>query len=131
MVGGELLCAGSDNAVAVWDPAAWAQAGSLAGHTSWVNDVAADPARPGRAYTASDDGTVRVWDVPARRCVAVLDALGGPAHAVAAAGGEVLVGAEGKVLVFDAATLALKHRLSNHTHVLRSMSDGRQVRARL
>ena len=127
VVGGALFCAGSDDAVAIYDAESWEKTGELEGHTGWVNALCVDHARQ-LLYTASEDESVKVWDLATRTCVQTLHGHEQGAVSLALVGdGRLAVGCTGHILVWDTESWQLVERLSNHTHVLRAMSDGRQM----
>lgn len=69
---GNLLASGSiDQSVKIWnfeDKSTF----SLRGHTEWVNAVKIDmPSRT--VFSASDDLTVRLWDLDTRECIKIFD----------------------------------------------------------
>jgi WD40 repeat protein len=63
--GRELLTGGFGGQARIWSTKDWSRAGELVGHTSSVNGFGLDAT--GGAITVSSDGSVRLWDVPARR----------------------------------------------------------------
>ncbi|EFJ51825.1 hypothetical protein VOLCADRAFT_87388 [Volvox carteri f. nagariensis] len=99
---GSLLASGGcDNSVRLWEHVSGKCIAVLTGHTHFVNCVAFEPVavqRSGggtgvggpkaggalfrRLASASTDATVRVWDLRARRCVALLQGHSGPVHCV-------------------------------------------------
>jgi WD40 repeat protein len=68
--GRELLTGGFAGQARIWSTGDWSRVGELEGHTASVNGFGLD--RTGKAVTVSSDGSVRLWDVPARRELAVL-----------------------------------------------------------
>jgi WD40 repeat protein len=106
----ELLCAGADDgAVRLWD-AGGEPAGTLRGHSGWVNAVAlGEHDGQGLVVSGGADRTVRVWDVADGRELRALtghtDSVTGVA--LSAAGGRTLAGScslDGTVRTWDAAT---------------------------
>ena len=68
--GRELLTGGFGGQARIWSTRDWSRVGDLVGHTQSVNGFAIDAT--GSAITVSSDGSVRLWDVPARRERSVL-----------------------------------------------------------
>jgi WD40 repeat protein len=68
--GGELLTGGFGGQARIWSTRDWSRVGELVGHTQSVNGFGLDGA--GHALTVSSDGSVRLWDVPARLALGVL-----------------------------------------------------------
>ena len=64
VVGHELLCAGSDEAVWAWDMRRWERVGNFSGHSSWVNAMVIHTAR--RIMVTVRCGCVGAW---VRGCV--------------------------------------------------------------
>jgi WD40 repeat protein len=95
--GGALLASGCDDGIVqLWAVPAAGKAvakGALTGHRSWVRALVELPG--GFLASASNDKTVRVWDVGALACVAALGGQGGPVAALAVllTGGRLAVGA--------------------------------------
>lgn len=67
---GALATGAADGLIKLWRQDGSA-IGSLAGHRGWVWQLAY--LGRGQIASASEDGTVRIWDLAARRCIAVLD----------------------------------------------------------
>ena len=127
VAGGALFCAGSDGAVAIYDAESWEKTGELVGHSGWVNALCVDHARQ-LLYTASEDESVKVWELATRTCVQTLHGHEQGAVSLSLVGdGRLAVGCTGHILVWDTESWQLVERLSNHTQVLRAMSDGRQM----
>mmetsp|Transcript_66085 Transcript_66085/g.162670 ORF Transcript_66085/g.162670 Transcript_66085/m.162670 type:complete len:652 (+) Transcript_66085:309-2264(+) len=126
LVGDNLLSAGSDEKMTVWDRQAWKPVSTLEGHSDWVNGIAVDEAK-GIFCTASDDKTVRVWDLHTKECLQVLKGHKDRAHSIAIGATQLMVGCENSIYVWDIATWTNTHRLTNHTHVLRAMTEGKQM----
>ncbi|SCL28095.1 toxin glutamine deamidase domain-containing protein [Micromonospora inyonensis] len=94
--------------------------GPLTGHdgpvwavTSWLGESGP------RVASASDDGTVRIWDVASGQRLVTFEGHDGPVSAVASwqAGAERLVasaGNDGMVLIWDAASGVERQRLEGH-----------------
>ena len=62
---GAWLAIGGDGPVGIWDTTSWTQKAVLIGHHDDVSEVAISPDSSWLA-TASEDGTVRIWDTPSR-----------------------------------------------------------------
>ena len=118
VVGGVLYCARADNAIAMFDTASWQQVGVLAGHEGWVNAMYVDDQRK-LLYSASEDTTVKVWDLRTRECVQTLEGHEMGAVSLAVSASSLYVGCTGRVMVWDTESWRLVDRLSNHTQVLR------------
>jgi WD40 repeat protein len=128
--GGMFLSAGVDGVVRLWTLAGtWLRA--LDGHGERINRVAFTP--DGRAaVSASDDHTIRVWDVVDGRCAHVLTGHEGRVVALALAGdGMTAVSAswDGSVRVWDIGAGACRHVLEEHGGVraLALTADGRRA----
>ena len=126
VVGNTLYSAGSDNTVTLYDTTSWELTGVLEGHTDWINAMKVD-AKANLLYTASDDKTVKVWDMATRECLHTLEGHDEAAISMELVDSRLLVGCTGRILVWDTSTWQLITKLSNHTQVLRSMSDGKQM----
>ena len=102
--GGRVASAGygGDHSVRVWSVATGAAEAVLAGHTNSVRALAV--VLDGRLASGSDDGSVRLWDVRARVCTAVL-AHGRGVNALAAlpCGGVASGGDDGCIVLWSAA----------------------------
>jgi WD40 repeat protein len=126
IVGDNLLSAGTDSEMTIWDRKLWNPVRKLEGHADWVNSIAVDEKR-GIFCTASDDKTVRVWDMKTKECLHVLGSLKDKAHSIAISDSQLFIGCMSNIYVWDMETWKMTHRLTNHSHVLRAMSDGKQV----
>lgn len=85
-----LACGSSARHITLHDPRASNSAtltqATLVGHTNFVVDLVASPVSPYMLASASHDGTARVWDVRAQKCLYVLprqSGLKGPGGAAA------------------------------------------------
>jgi WD40 repeat protein len=99
--GRTLATGGLDKALTLWDPTTLKEKARFEGHADRVNAVAFTPLGP---VSASDDGSVRVWDVEAKIPRTVLRDKGPRVHAVAATrDGKTVAagGAGGVVRVWD------------------------------
>ncbi len=73
---GALLAAGDwSHEIRVWDADSFAPLHTLEGHAAAVFDVAFRPGDAALLASASADGTVKLWDARAGRCLVTLDAL--------------------------------------------------------
>lgn len=122
----QLLTAGSDPEMILWDPVGIKEVGRIQGHKDWINAVSVDHDR-GFFCTASDDKSVRVWNCETKTCIAKLDGHKTAAHSLAIGQTQLFVGCQSNIYVWDIATWTMTHRLTNHTHVLRAMSAGKQM----
>jgi WD40 repeat protein len=86
--GAMLATAGADNRIKLWR-ADGSGAGGLDGQTGWVWQLA--PWMNGQLASASEDGTVRIWDPATRRPIATL-AGDQPLRTLAVAGGAIWTG---------------------------------------
>jgi len=68
VAGDMMYSAGSDDSVTLYDTKTWEKVGVLTGHEGWVNAMAVDQKR-GLLYTASEDESVKVWDLITLECV--------------------------------------------------------------
>ncbi len=70
----QLLLAGSDRVIRVWDVQRWSLQQYLQGHTDAVHVLAGHPYDPRLVLSAGYDGLCRLWDVQAgselQRCAA-------------------------------------------------------------
>ncbi len=98
----QLATASADRTCAVWDAPTGSRLRSLTGHERIVNDVAAGGAREAGSHalaSASDDGSVLLWDARARRAAGAVPgrapllacAYGADAHTLYCAGVEGVV----------------------------------------
>lgn len=67
--GSQLYSCSADKSCAVWDVEAGKRLKKLNGHTAIVNSCAPSKRGPSLLCSGGDDGTVKVWDLRARRCV--------------------------------------------------------------
>ncbi|KAG2441491.1 hypothetical protein HXX76_003113 [Chlamydomonas incerta] len=72
-----LLLAGEKALVRVLDVSRGCLVHTLAGHGKSVNDIAVHPTRPHLFLTASEDESVRLWNLRSRTCVAIFAGEGG------------------------------------------------------
>lgn len=69
---GKTIASGSqDNTISVWNFSDKSRS-VLRGHTDWVNSVRIDRASR-TLFSASDDCTVRLWDLDTKRCIRVFE----------------------------------------------------------
>jgi WD40 repeat protein len=94
--GAMLATAGADNCIKLWreevsniDSNIGSNIVSLAGHTGWVWQLA--PWNDGQLASASEDGTVRIWDTATGRTIATLEG-DQPLRTLAVAGGAIWTG---------------------------------------
>jgi WD40 repeat protein len=121
-----LYAAGSDNCVTMYNTKTWKKTGVLKGHTGWVNAMIIDEKRK-LLYTASDDQTVMVWDLKTQESLETLEGHDGGAISLELLGSQLVVGCTGRILVWDTKSWKLMDTLTQHTQVLRAMSDGKQM----
>lgn len=121
-----LYTAGSDNCVTMYDTKTWEKTGVLKGHKAWVNAMVIDEKR-NLLYTASDDTTVIVWDVKTQERIQTLKGHNEGAISLQLLGSKLVVGCTGRIMVWDTKSWKLVDELTQHTQVLRAMSDGKQM----
>ena len=126
IVGDRMYSAGSDDCVSLYDTKSWEKIGVLEGHTGWVNALAVDTKR-NLLYSASDDESVKVWDLATLECVQTLPGHDSGALSLELVDSRLVVGCTGRILVWDTKNWERLEKLSNHTQVLRAMSDGKQL----
>lgn len=78
--GSWLGCGSMDNSIRVWNSALGAQF-AVRGHSDFVNSVRVDAASR-TLFSASDDRTVRLWDLTNQRCLRVFTGHVGPVQQV-------------------------------------------------
>ncbi|MBU1750520.1 MAG: WD40 repeat domain-containing protein [Chloroflexi bacterium] len=114
---GRWLTTADYDQIRVWDMTSRREAGVLEGHTDFVWGLAWSPATDGQVLaSASQDGSVRLWDVSAYTETAVLET--GWAFCVAWSpdGNQLAVGNEaGAVQIWDVATRQLLHSWQSAT----------------
>lgn len=126
VVGNMMYSAGSDDSVSLYDTKSWDKVGELKGHEGWVNALAIDERR-NLLYSASEDESVKVWDLNTLECVQTLPGHDSGALSLELVDTRLVVGCTGRILVWDTRSWVLLEKLSNHTQVLRAMSDGKQL----
>jgi hypothetical protein len=126
VVGDRMYSAGSDDSVTLYDTKTWEKVGVLTGHEGWVNAMAVDQKRR-LLYTASEDESVKVWDMKTLECVHTLWGHDNGALSLQLVDTRLVVGCTGRILVWDTKSWELIEKHSNHTQVLRAMSDGKQL----
>lgn len=103
---GKYLLSGSDDhAVGVWNGSSFDLVRMMSGHDDYVSRVR--PAGPGRAVSASKDGTVRLWNIETGECVHVMNQEGGWVFALGAShdGKRAVAGSDRNVIrMWDLAT---------------------------
>ena len=73
--GGRVAAGGVGHVIKLWEPATGAELGELSGHTSDVNAVAFNDDGT-RLVSGARDGSVRIWNVPQKKEIVALTALG-------------------------------------------------------
>jgi WD40 repeat protein len=110
---GRLLVTADTELIRIYDVTARRESGILSAHTDYIWGLAWSPISPGGTSilaSASQDGTVRLWDVSTNTATATLQT--GWAFCVAWApdGGHIAVGTYGgEIQIWDATTQALRH----------------------
>jgi WD40 repeat protein/beta-lactamase regulating signal transducer with metallopeptidase domain len=128
--GGQVLSAGSDGTLRIWQAATGKEIASWDAGMGQINAVALSPDGK-RAVTAGDDGTARLWDVAGRRELRRLEGNGVPVTCVALSpdGSYALTGErEGEARLWEAATGVTMKRfprvVSGKLHALTFSPDG-------
>ncbi len=122
---------GKDHALRLFDGAAWKEV-ALAGHVGCIWGMSAVP-DASRVVTASEDHTLRVWDLKRLKNPRVLTGHEGPVYAVAISTDGKLVasgGADRTVRIWSADSGAELHRFIGHSGVIRAIAiapDGHYV----
>lgn len=75
--GTDLVGAGSDNMVYVWDVSSGKLKFSMKGHTKQVVDLQFSPANGNLLASSSDDGTVRLWNIEQNKTIKILSGFQG------------------------------------------------------
>jgi|GEM_PF-3323267 len=125
-----IVAAGDKNDLIAWERPSFTPH-ALVGHEGLVESVVVSP-DGARAYSGSEDRTVRVWDLSTYQTVAVLRRLPESVSALTLSpdGKRLYVGSYKTVLVWDTSTLELVGRLEGHddyvTKILAS-ADGQRV----
>lgn len=121
------LCAsgGMDKDAFIWDPATGTQVGKpLKGHTKWITSLVWEPihiSKDGesrRLATASKDASVRIWDAPTGRAIAILTSHTASVTSVRWGGqGLLFTGSEDRsIKVWDPIKGILCRTLEGHAH---------------
>ncbi len=124
--GGQVVGAGQDGLISIWDPkrAQWiAQLRVPIAGSVWHVAFSSD----GReAYSAHDDGTVRIWNTATWRDPIVVDAREGSTFSLALSpdGGSLVAGYKsGAIAIWDVPTRSLRHRIGGHLRDQGSCAD--------
>jgi WD40 repeat protein len=91
--------------VTIFDAASMERVGDLAGHRSWIQDVAF--LGDNRVVSASGDGTAKVWNLETREEIRTLRGHTGPVNSVAVSPDDGLIataGSDGTAKLWDART---------------------------
>eukprot|EP00921_Rhytidocystis_pertsovi_P016735 GHVQ01026371.1.p1 GENE.GHVQ01026371.1~~GHVQ01026371.1.p1 ORF type:complete len:357 (-),score=38.09 GHVQ01026371.1:266-1336(-) len=67
--GSRIFSCSADNTLAIWDVEAGTRIKKLNGHTAVVNSCHTARRGPSLLVSGGDDGTTKIWDARARRCV--------------------------------------------------------------
>jgi len=121
------LCAsgGMDKDAFIWDPKTGTQVGKpLKGHTKWITSLVWEPihiSKDGesrRLATASKDASVRIWDAPTGRALAILTSHTASVTSVKWGGqGLLFTGSEDRsIKVWDPTKGILCRTLEGHAH---------------
>jgi WD40 repeat protein len=110
-VDGQWLATADYDQIRIWDASTFREVGALAGHTDFVWGLAWSPAStPLILASASQDGSVRLWDAQNRSAIAALETGWAMCIAWSPDGTRLAVGNfSGDVQVWDASTHQLLH----------------------
>ena len=127
----QLLTAGGNGDIGVWDAASARKLAVLKGHTDVVRSIAID-GRGALALSAGDDGTVRLWNLKTREGRILIQLKGAISQAVFTPDEQRVLsaGEDGMVRLWDVTTGKEVYRFAGHrgaVHGVACSADGRKA----
>lgn len=127
----QLLTAGGNGEIEVWDAASAKKRAVLKGHKDVVRSVAIDR-RGASALSSGDDGTVRLWDLTTRKGRTLIQLKGAIHQAIFTPDEQRILSAsaDGTVRLWDVATGKEVHRFAGHrgaVHGVACSAEGRKA----